>query len=364
MCSTSSITLSIVHSSICIILFATVVYALIRFMLTLKHEETNKIGKICPTIFIISTALSLILHATMTSESCYGFRNRWHSATRWTYVLSYICFYIIQSFTLLIIFFNRIFNVFRKTRYRLSICTKNVYISLFIIELFCGMLMLFSIVHSTPIILWIFAATFFSLLITLMISLVSLFAYKLIQVYKHLEDSSDDSLVAAITKPTILVSVSVFVTFIRLISLTIRIQFLSWSDYMILKWVDDYITICDIYTNFVCVILSYKVFKIYYIKLCSVSDSKCRNCWSNIVNYEGRKMLTFVVQSNSVPPKKQISVPVNSMPQNSNTASTVTSTSIQITKENSHTNTNKICNQPESNNCNNNNKDNDVNDCV
>ena len=44
-----------------------------------------------------------------------------------------------------------------------------------------------------------------------------------------------------------------------------------------------YVTMTDVFTNFLCVILYYKQFKPIYGKLCSCLDNICNKCWSKLV---------------------------------------------------------------------------------
>ena len=59
--------------------------------------------------------------------------------------------------------------------------------------------------------------------------------------------------------------------------------FTSGSDNKLLGWIQTYITMMDIFTNFLCVVLYYTPFKPLYGRLCSCCDSVCSDCWTNCV---------------------------------------------------------------------------------
>ena len=50
-----------------------------------------------------------------------------------------------------------------------------------------------------------------------------------------------------------------------------------------LDWVQTYVTMADIFANFICVVLYYKQFKHFYGKLCFCLDNICSKCWTKLV---------------------------------------------------------------------------------
>eukprot|EP01084_Bolivina_argentea_P256199 431250_1 len=278
-CSLVSMAMSITLTIICLFLSAIVMYVLMKFIYKMQHEQLNKIGKFCGFIFIIATYVTLFCCMMTASHDCYML---YHSSIHHVISVVYIISYIIQSFTLLVIFFNRIYNVFASTRHKLSECTTKIYIGLFILELICAVFMLSTLMFVT--VTLIITVLFFVIFITLMISLVALFVYKLIMVYNHIEKESDSFLATAITKTTILISTSVIITVIHFISVTLHVNHYNNHAF---KWIDNYVAACDVFTNFLCVIMSYKAFKIYYSQMCWCVEPKCRSCWMKVLHVSG-----------------------------------------------------------------------------
>ena len=47
--------------------------------------------------------------------------------------------------------------------------------------------------------------------------------------------------------------------------------------------------LCDIYTNFICIVLSFNYFNKYYYKLCGKCDSKCHRLWGQCLRKNSEK---------------------------------------------------------------------------
>ena len=109
-----------------------------------------------------------------------------------------------------------------------------------------------------------------------------LFVYKLIKVYKD----SDDVLTVVITKTTLLVTISVAATFIHLTSTVFRLIGRDLFGFEYFDWIDNFIVLADIFTNYLCIILSYKTFRNYYSRYCTWFDSKCRICCAKVVDQQ------------------------------------------------------------------------------
>ena len=121
--------------------------------------------------------------------------------------------------------------------------------------------------------------------IILTISMLILFVRRLIHVYKSLEFVDRSFAVEAITRVMVLTSISLLMTLL---------DALTWITGHL--WLDkfpralSYVLLLDIYTNFLCVGLSYTVFKMFYNNWCSYIDKCCRNCWIGLIDcYDGNK---------------------------------------------------------------------------
>eukprot|EP01083_Nonionella_stella_P186754 684668_1 len=268
--------LSILMSAISLSLVVFAIYVLFKFISAIREEKLSKFGKTCSVIFLISTPIALLFWGLISTSRCTGLPHEFLF-----FPAIFIVLYVTQSITLLLIFFNRILNVFRPTKFGLSHCTTNVYIALFVFELISGALMGIAYILEMGTIALVLIALFFVTLVILIISLVILFIYKLMQVYKCMEEESSTMLATVITKTTILFSISVVATFMDYITIFLRTE---TPNNRVLNWIQEYITICDLCTNFLCTIMSFKSFKMYYSKICACLDSKCRSCWAEVVN--------------------------------------------------------------------------------
>ena len=138
-----------------------------------------------------------------------------------------------------------------------------------------------------------------------MISMVILFVYRLIQVYKTEHDN--EILIGAITKITILVSISVSVTMVDLVTTTLY-RYVAHS--ILLQWIFSYVALFDVYTNFICVIMCYKMFKKYYQNVCSCMDIKCRICWNKLIANKRDTNLADMLDNHTK--NQQLSVQISS----------------------------------------------------
>ena len=285
-CSTTDFVLSVTHTSIVTILTCSVIFVMYQLITNRKMEKFSCIAKSCGHIFTLSILLCLFCSFFVFGGKCYQIS--WN-----LYQFSLLIYYLmfgIQSYALIVIFFNRINRVFNGTPFQLSKCTANIF-KFFIIVLPCYMvigLILFGLCtsgckSSAPLIANIFLLIYIGLLISLLV----LFIYKLVQV--HNGDANNDILIGAITKMTILASFSVVITFLDGITTVFYFQANdSWSE-----WIATFVSMSDIYTNFICIIFCYKVFKPYYNKICKCCDRKCRKCWKRVIvdRSDARKMM-------------------------------------------------------------------------
>ena len=280
-CPSDELIPSIVYTIVCIPLECIVVYAFMKFIAKRIEivAEMNKFSTRLTIAILTSTFLWIICHdITKWIGQCFNLESS----------VSYIIFsslatalYAIQSFILLIIFFERLDIVFNGTSFVVSKCTKNIYKFLFIST---PILVVIAIcLFQYTLIFSILAGVVLLLFIGLMISLVILFIIKLVNVYKSSGMSentgADKSVVSAITKTTILTTISVSMTLVNAIVAIWRLN----TDNIYIIWFQNYFVLLDVYTNFLCVILSYTAFVKYYQTLCKCMDIKCRSCWVRII---------------------------------------------------------------------------------
>ena len=82
-----------------------------------------------------------------------------------------------------------------------------------------------------------------------------------------------------ITKTTLLSVISIFSTYYWRLQLLI-----PTSKSIHVNPIVGLFTTMDLFTNFWCVILLFKTFNDYYIKICKCCDTKCKICWNRIVS--------------------------------------------------------------------------------
>lgn len=277
---------------IALCLAANIVHGLIQFINAGNNENIQAITKLLTFAFLSSTLFLMLFYVPLIFilENCYKVSEQHYQII----LLFWIIFFVIHSLLLVIIFFCKLKSVFATSRYKLSQGTVNFYKTLFIIS---PILCLTSITLSmfkqiAKIYLAILMALFLLLYIGTMISIVTIFIRKLILVYNN-DKLNNESLINAITKSTILTSISLFLTLLHIIT-NILISNESTDTYFT-EWLNHYITIGDIYTNFVCVILCFKSFQGCYDKVCVAMDNKCHSWWRHLLNFD-EKMVRRVTE--------------------------------------------------------------------
>ena len=190
--------------------------------------------------------------------------------------LIFALLYAIQFCLLLLILFIRLYFVFHNTILQLSKFTTIGYLVTYILMLL--MVLFGAILQSVH----VQSATFvvliaFILILSLVISMMGLFIYKLIQVYKFM--GNDQCLISMITKAVILTFISIFITFLAPISIIL----FNNSGSIFLRGITTLVIMADLYTNFICIILEYEYFNGYYHKLCHCLDEKCTKLWKKIL---------------------------------------------------------------------------------
>eukprot|EP01083_Nonionella_stella_P151643 484860_1 len=295
-CSTNGTTISLIHLSITTLLILTSFYASGKLFLNMNLETIYYLDKILLIVFLICTNIGMLSHIFIAiSFTCYQMSDLLAVMTD----LVYILFYCIQSYVLLMIFFRKVKTVFAKTPLRLSRLTANVYKTLFI-ALPVYMALLLPMHLLIPLHIWSLFLLFggFSLIV-FMISLLVLFVYKLVQAMKYNAADDQQDFVYAITKTTILSSISTVITFVDIIAITTSYNNLSDRDVIYYKWFANTIGLFDLYTNFACVVLLSKVFQAYYVKLCSCLHAKCSVCIKNLVHHDELSMVSTVISNSS-----------------------------------------------------------------
>ena len=294
-CSITTTILSTCHTTVCTAMICTIIYVYYQLIANRNIEKSSKLSQKCGYIFILSVLLAITSSIITFSGKCY--KISWN-----IYQLSLLIYYTmfgIHSFVLIIIFFDRINRVFYRTPFQLSKCTK--YSWYFILTAFPLYLLIILIGFGTcsnsnnnNCFIWVYLGCLLLFIyVLLLIALTCLFINKLIQVYNN--DNNNQELIKAITKMTILASLSVFITFLDAISTIFYFRLNNIYS----EWISIFIALADIYTNFICIVFCYKYFKPFYNKLCKCLDMKCRKCWIIIISKNNANQIAKIIESQS-----------------------------------------------------------------
>ena len=297
-CADAEIVISAFHTIITSMMIITVLIVIYQFVKHWKKEKSASMTKKCGLIFITSILMTLMCSILIFDGKCYRISfNLFQIADT-----MYLGMFALSSYILIIIFFFRINKVFGETPLCLSKYTKYTIYSfiialpIYIIVALIVYTFCINCVHFILYLVVIFLLTYIGILI----SLVILFIYKLIQVYNN--NTDNNALLSAITKMTILVSISVFVTFIHAIG---NIFYFQFND-IYTKWITTAITMTDIYTNFICVIFCFGIFRNYYSIICKCCDTKCKICWLKLIVKENHT--TIMLQIQNKPHHKEMTI--------------------------------------------------------
>ena len=177
--------------------------------------------------------------------------------------------FTIQFFTVIGVFFYRLYYIFDGTSLALSKITLCLallmYIISFIFAIFAG-IMYSQYPDSIGLLA---AAASLVLFMCMAIALVILFIHKLCAVYKS--EKNGEELMRIMTKTSILNFISIFATFINFST------HIASSDITSLPWICFFnlFPIADLYTNFLCILFTFRCFNNYYIKACGPCDQQC-----------------------------------------------------------------------------------------
>ena len=191
-------------------------------------------------------------------------------------------FYGLQYYLLLFVLFIRLYLVFKNTKFELSKTTINIYKFVFILSV----LLIISIapiqifLAHAPIIILSSQALMLLLAIVLNVSLSILFIYKLVQVNKDQDVRNNGNLLDIITKNTILTVISNCATILVILGMVLSIIVPDHNVYWVFT-VNVLVQYMDVYTNFICIALTFRCFISFYGNICGLLDRKCKGMCSN-----------------------------------------------------------------------------------
>lgn len=259
------------------------------YRLIILHKTTKSSSKslfYSGLIFLISTSTIILLmniSGFTRIHECLN-KNYISPSSRLYIVLGMNALYVTQFYLLLLVLYTRLKVIFQDTMWKISRNMVRFYTTIFVIT--PSIFIVAAIIHTIlpfTIIDLIGVLLCFVMIIILIISMMVLFIRKLIQIYKNafLTTETDDSTlwISTITKTTLLTFISILLTLLSPISLAMAN--VTKSTHAV--WVSNFMVLFDVYTNFICVTLSYNHHADHYNKLCGCMDSQCRKMWTKMV---------------------------------------------------------------------------------
>ena len=272
----------------CIILVCASSYGAYLYILNHNQSKMEKHGRHLMfgvgLFFIIATILKSIeftIYMITVIFTCYG--NPLYHAQFIGPIL-----YALQVFALCMVLFARLYVVFNNSVFQLSKCTLFLVSSLFII---IPILIILSFTVLPSLIAWYMTGFIMFIAVLYCIWITSSFIYKLFKVYKNSNPMNDDALLSIITKNTILTLYSISATLLSIIFVLIVASIANTSPYI--RYIYDFAFLFDVYTNFCCVMMSYKLFDGYYRRLCECCDLKCKSWCFHLVGKDDAKNMTI-----------------------------------------------------------------------
>ena len=215
--------------------------------------------------------------------------------------------WLAQYFVMILLLFYRLKVVFDGTTYELSQCITwafyIMYVLLILLEV-SSLLAIYLSVEDSLIggILALFSGL---CVISMIFFLTFLLVTKLIDVNKRCDGAQQkdqNKLLSTITKQSIL-------TLISIVSLLASVIFsLSFTRGLYVSSIDanfvyNLCLLIDLWTNFICILLSYHSFNAYYIKMCGCCDIKCKQLCGKLAKQQRKNIESssgYSVQSTSV----------------------------------------------------------------
>ena len=243
----------------CIISLITIIPAFYKYIKSYNNKKINVyIGLIdvFPTIFL--SIIIIILYSIWFCREiqiCVIFAN----------ILTLL--YVGQILLLIAILFTRLYFVFDETSFALSKTTIKLYWIFYALSIVMFLVAGIGISNFGPTItVFIISAFATLLLIVMLVILVSLFLYKMIQVYRYTytKETNDPTLVKIITKTSVVAIISILATGVDLIAAIIA----STRPPVYFEILSFLLITFDVSTNFWCIVLSYNGYTKWYLKMC------------------------------------------------------------------------------------------------
>ena len=220
-----------------------------------------------------------------------------------------IIIFFAQYSAMIFLLFYRLKVVFDDTAYELSQYTKWAFYIMY--TSICGILLAVSfhvlnnLLAGYSIIGTILVSFAALSAIAIIFFLAFLFVTKLIDVNKRCDGQAaqqkdDNKLLSTITKQSILtlISIASLLAYVIIYFLLSSTGLLSTSIHA--SFIHGLLSLIDTWTNFICILLSYKSFNAYYTKMCGCCDIKCKELCSKFAKpQKNEKIQEEIIESMS-----------------------------------------------------------------
>eukprot|EP01084_Bolivina_argentea_P269138 457333_1 len=295
-CETGRVIIHVIITIVALILFSTTLYAIFKYF---RFYTIHKDNRPRQSLFMIGATQLLISSSTLGVNfiifikewiTCFNYDGQ-EGALFWLFMSCYT----LQTYLLWLILFFRLYFVFEGSVYELSRLSYNILRFILILMPILVFFLFLPIWTDTALLILTFMCFIASM--TFCILITTIFVYKLFLFYKKFESNTDvndkdNIFLSTITKNTILTIISISSTVLNAILFVI-----TWYNHLIvfLIYMRGFTFLFDVYTNFVCILFTYKWFDLYYIKCCGFMDNQCRSCCSNMM--KNKNEVTIVKQS-------------------------------------------------------------------
>ena len=279
--------LSLIITAINIILYFTSLYFTLQFIQYERskpvHKKTPKLSYYSGVTFCIISSFTLLSWGLMPIDICWIF-----VYTQWGVYIFRITkwFYLLQLYCLWLTLFIKLYYVFKDSIYSLSSCTIRLFITFFIFSpitmwIILNLSISFSEDGRTG---WIAFLSFaiFSVLLSY------LFIHKLFKLFRDTQKlnpiskmNPKNNILSTMTRTTILAIISLILS---ILSPVILYVYYPSMHYNFLSLINYQLPMMDIYTNFICVILTYGPFTKHYVVLCGICDLQCKKCLFKMIS--------------------------------------------------------------------------------
>ena len=213
---------------------------------------------------------------------------------------------------LLVVFFLRLYTMFKNTFYELHTNAVYSYI-IALIFLYCTIPVLIFVFRKTSgffiVVVCIFVvAAILQIIITTSFVKKTFKVNKLAQTGSASNDEIDAELLNIITKTSILFIISCIFTVLNVISLAMRYVNENYDESVF----PVYFGLMDSFTNAFCILLSFKYFEPQYLRICGCLDKKCKAlCHNMTISMSARQLAMSMTPTASTPTHAKTKAPTD-----------------------------------------------------